>query len=93
MANTHIEIATLLSARTKQGAIELVVNDTKTQMDLPKAREVLSMLSQAIEAAVSDELIFRFLSEKIGLQEDAAARALLDFREMRQGSRAAVYPQ
>jgi hypothetical protein len=61
-------------------------------MDLPKAREVLSMLSGAIEAAVSDELMFAFLTTKIRLPEAAAAMALLDLRELRQGSKGTVYP-
>src|SRR5262245_11848885 len=87
------EIASILSARTKEGMIEFQINDQKVQMDLPKAREVRGMLDGAIEAAVSDTLIFKFLTSKIGLPEAAAARALLDFRELRQGSKGTVYPQ
>lgn len=91
---TTIEIGTILSHRTKEGLVELTLNGEKTQMDLPKAREVLGMLSGAIEAAVSDQLMFKFLtSPKIGLSENAAAAALLDFRELRQGSRSTVFPQ
>jgi hypothetical protein len=88
----HIEIGSLLASRTKRGAIELKVGDRAVQMDLAKARDVLAMLSGAIEAAVSDELMFKFLTEKIGLPEAAAAMALLDLRELRQGSKDTVYP-
>jgi len=88
----HLEVATILSQRTKQGMVELTLNREKTQMDLDKAREVRGMLDGAIEAAVSDTLIFAFLTTKVGITEEAAARALLDFRELRQGSRATVYP-
>jgi hypothetical protein len=90
---TTIEIGTILSHRTKQGMVELTLNDEKTQMDLDKAREVLSMLAGAIEAAVSDGLLYAFLTKKVGMHEDRAARALLDFRELRQGSRSTVFPQ
>ena len=90
---TRIEIATILSHRTKQGMVELTLNGETTQMDLDKAREVLGMLASAIEAAVSDGLIFAFLTTKVGLSEEKAARALLDFRELRQGSRQTVFPQ
>ena len=90
---THLEIGTILSHRTKQGMVELTLNGEKTQMDLDKAREVLGMLASAIEAAVSDGLLYAFLTTKVGLSEDKAARALLDFRELRQGSRSTVYPQ
>lgn len=91
--NTTIEIGTILSQRTKHGVVELVVNGHKVQMDLDKAREVRGMLDGAIEAAVSDGLIYAFLTSKIGLPENAAAAALLDFRELRQGSREVVFPQ
>ncbi len=90
---THIEIASILSHRTKEGMVAFTLNGEKTQMDLAKAREVRGMLDGAIEAAVSDGLLFAFLTTKVGLSENAAATALLDFRELRQGSRSTVYPQ
>ncbi len=90
---TSIEVGTILSHRTKQGMVELVVDGHKVQMDLDKAREVRGMLDGAIEAAVSDGLIYAFLTSKIGLSENAASAALLDFRELRQGSRSTVFPQ
>ena len=90
---TTIEIATILSHRTKEGVVELTLNGEKTQMDLAKAREVRGMLDGAIEAAVSDTLIFRFLTLRVKLSEEKAAAALLDFRELRQGSRSTVFPQ
>jgi hypothetical protein len=90
---TRIEIGSILSARTKEGMVELTLNGEKTQMDLAKAREVRGMLDGAIEAAVSDGLVFAFLTQKVGLEAGAAAQALLDFRELRQGSRSTVFPQ
>jgi len=91
-AFSTIEIGTILSQRTKQGMVEFQLNGEKTLLDLPKAREVRAMLDGAIEAAVSDQLLFTFLTTRVGLSEDKAGAALLDFRELRQGSRAAVYP-
>ena len=90
--NTTIEIGTILSHRTKEGMVEFTLNDERTQFDLAKAREVRGMLDGAIEAAVSDGLIFAFLTTKVGLSEEKAVMALRDFREMRQGSRDVVYP-
>jgi hypothetical protein len=89
---TDITVSTLLSSRTKEGRIDFTMNGELTQMDLDKAREVVGMLQGAIEAAVSDELMYRFLVEKVGLEPDRASAALVDFREMRQGSRETVYP-
>jgi len=91
-ATTDITVSTLLSSRTKEGRIDFSLNGELTQMNLPKAREIVWMLQGAIEAAVSDELIFKFLRTKVGLSEDAASQALLDFRELRQGSRDVVHP-
>jgi len=91
--DTRIELASIVSHRTSRGMVELTVNAEVAQMDLDKAREVLGMLQGAIEAAITDELLLAFLtSEKVGLDRDSAGRALLDFREMRQGSRGTVYP-
>ena len=67
---TDITVSTLLSSRTKQGRIDFTLNGELTQMDLDKAREVVLMLNHAIEAAISDELMYRFLTEKIGLEPD-----------------------
>lgn len=89
---SDIAVGSLLSARSKQGRVELSLNGDVTQMDLDKAREVVGMLQGAIEAAVSDQLIYAFLTTKIGLSDEQASTALLDFRELRQGSRATVYP-
>lgn len=89
---TDITVSTLLSSRTKEGRIDFTLNGELTQMDLDKAREVVGMLQGAIEAAVSDELMYRFLTEKVGLEPDRAGAALIDFREMRQGSRDLVHP-
>ena len=90
---SSVEIGTILSHRTKEGMVEFCLNGEKTQWDLAKAREIRAMLDGAIEAAVSDGLIYAFLTTKVGLSEDKAAAALLDFRELRQGSRETVYPQ
>lgn len=89
---TEITVGSLVSRRDGQGRVELQLNGEMTQMELDKAREVVGMLQGAIEAAVSDQLIVQFLTEKIGLSPDDANAALVDFREMRQGSRDRVHP-
>jgi hypothetical protein len=91
-AATDITVSTLLSSRTKEGRIDLAMNGELTQMDLDKAREVVGMLQGAIEAAISDQLMYQFLTEKIGLDDMRASAALIDFRELRQGSREIVRP-
>lgn len=90
-ANT-IETASILSQRTGRGMVQLQVNGQMVQLEIEKAREVLAMLSGAIEAAISDELLFRFLTERLDIDRERASSVLMDFREMRQGSRDTVFP-
>lgn len=89
---TTIEVASLLSARTKAGMVELVVNSERTQMDIRKAREVVGMLQAAVEAAISDEAVYTLARTKLGVSEEVASNMLLDLRELRQGSRSTVFP-
>lgn len=87
-----VEIGTLLSQRTREGLVEIAINGETTQMDVRKARDVCANLHGAIEAAISDQLIYAFLAEKVGLDPEQAARALVDFREMRQGTKGVAWP-
>lgn len=86
-----IEIGTLLSARTKQGIVEIVINGECVQLEIAKAREVGTMLLQAIEAATSDEVTYRFMREKLGASDEQACAALIDYRELRQGTRDTLF--
>lgn len=86
------ECSTLISSRTGEARVNVYMDGHHMQLDLDKARTVRGILDGAIEAAVSDWLLYRFLTTKIGLPADAAGRALLDFRELRQGSRDTVNP-
>lgn len=88
----ELEIHTILSNRTKEGMINFKMGDAASQWDISKAKEIHRMLGEAIEAAVSDTLIYKFLTEKVGLSEEKAAMALLDFRELRQGTRGILFP-
>ena len=91
-AGADVTVSTLLSSATKEGRVELTLNGELTQMDLPKAREIVGMLQEAIEAAASDQMIWVFLTKNVGLDPEKAAMALVDFREIRQGSRGLVHP-
>jgi hypothetical protein len=88
----EVAVSTILSSRTKTGMIEFSLNEAMSQWDLDKAREIHRMLGEAIEAAVSDTLIYAFLVQKVGLSDEQASRALLDFRELRQGTRGVAFP-
>jgi len=89
---TDISVSTLLSSKDQTGRIDFTLNGELTQMDLDKARLIVCMLNEAIEAAVSDEMFYKFLTTRIGMAHEKALMALLDFREIRQGSRDIVNP-
>jgi hypothetical protein len=91
-ATSNITVSTLLSSKTKEGRVELALNGELTQMDLPKAREIVGMLQDAIEAAMTDQMLYEYLTKTIGMNPEAASMALIDFRELRQGSRGIVHP-
>ncbi len=89
---SEITIGTILSSRTKTARIDFTLNGELTQWDLDKAREILEMLQTAIEAAISDELIYKFLRDRLGLTDAEASAGMVAFRELRQGSAGTVYP-
>jgi hypothetical protein len=88
-----IEIGSLVSAQTHEGLVELQVGGVTVQLPIPKAREVAQMLTGAIEAAISDQLLVAFLRDKVEISPSGIAKVLRDFRELRQGSRDTVYLQ
>lgn len=88
-----LEFHSLVSHRSREGRVSMFIDHRQVaQFDVAKAKEVHRMLGEAIEAAISDELLVRFLTEKVGLSTDAAVLALRDFRVMRQGTAETVFP-
>lgn len=77
----------VLTQQSKQARVDVAFNGEHLQLGLDKAREMVSVLVRAIESAATDELMYRFLTERIGLPDDRAALAILEFHELRQPSR------
>jgi uncharacterized protein YpmS len=91
--NHSLEIHSLLSNRDKKGKVNILKDgEIVFQFDVTKAKEVCQMLHEAIEAAISDEMIYQFFITKVKLDDARASSILLDFRELRQGSKETVYP-
>jgi hypothetical protein len=88
----NFEASAIVGAKAKTGLVNAKFNDVDIQMDIAKAREVIGMLQNAMEAAISDGLFFQWLTDKRGFTWEQAGEALLDWREMRQGSRGIVRP-
>ena len=78
---------------SQRGFVELVINETSTQMTTTKAREIGLMLIEAAEAGVSDEIVMTLLRERVGITDvERQGRILIDLREIRQGARTTVFP-
>jgi hypothetical protein len=86
-----ITVASGFGHTSQRGNVELTVNDQVVQMDVKKAREVGLMLLEAAEAATSDEILSTLLA-RLGLGPEARGRALMDLREIRQGTRGTSWP-
>jgi len=80
-------VTSIFGATKRRGLVEVQLGDTRVQVPVAKAREMRDMLTEVIEAAISDELLMRFLVDRVGMPLDRAGAALLEFREMRQGTR------
>lgn len=88
----HVTVSSGFGQKSRVGFVELTVNETRTQMDAKKAREIGLMLIEGAEAAASDQ-IFVTLLERMGLDSmEAHGRVLLELREIRQGTRGVSWP-
>jgi hypothetical protein len=89
----NVTVASGYGTKSKRGFVELTIDETLTQMDATKAREVGLMLREAAEAATSDEVFVQLLV-KLGVPNDPqmTGQVLLDLRELRQGTRGTSYP-
>lgn len=82
--SVRLWVRSILGSREKRGLIELLLNEKSIiMMDLASARDFHRNLGAAIEAAQTDEFLFTFLSQRLGLPDDKCAAVLQDFREMR----------
>jgi hypothetical protein len=74
-----------------EGIVEIIVNTERMQMPIDKAREVYGMLGGAIEAAITDEIVWKAL-EEMKVPEHAIGGFIMRLRDSRQGSTGVVYP-
>lgn len=90
----ELELSTILSNKTKAGMVNMTIDGKIiAQWDIAKARTIHRMLGECIEAAIADTMIYTYLVERVGLSEEKASMALMDFRVIRQGGLDAVFEQ
>lgn len=87
-----VSVSSGFGQTSRVGFVELTLNETRSQMDAKKAREIGLMLIEAAEAAASDEIFVKLL-ERIGVESvEQHGRILLELRELRQGTRGVSWP-
>ena len=86
-------MSSLYGQNTRLGLVQLTVDGHPiSQLEPTKAKEIGLFLIECAEAAISDQVLVEFLVGKLGVERDKAAMALKDVREIRQGTREAVFP-
>lgn len=88
----EFSVGTILSARDGAGKVEIALGGELMQVDVAKAKVIVGMLHEAIEAAITDEMVSKFLIGEFRLSQEQAAIAVGRMREYRQGSRDVVNP-
>jgi len=89
----EVRVGSGYGTKTKKGHVEMSVNDELVQMDVRKAREIGLWLIESAEAAMSDEMFMKLLSERVGIDDpERLGYILLDLREIRQGTRGTSWP-
>ena len=74
----------IFGVRTRKGLVGLTVGDRKPiYMSPEEARSVAADLLQTATAAETDEVLMRWLRERLNIEDEQGAQVLQDLRKMR----------
>lgn len=79
----QVVVRSMYGHHHQRGLVVLKIEEELAQITPTKAREIAGMLLEAAEAAEGDHFIVRYMMQRVGLSEKAAAQVLVDFRQMR----------
>jgi hypothetical protein len=83
-AETVITVRNLLSHRDNVGRVELAINDTIAQLEIPHAIEIAQGILGAAEAARVDQFMFGFARDELHLEPERAAQLVQASRVYRE---------
>jgi hypothetical protein len=78
-----LEFTSGVSAETGQGFVKLTWGEQHGQLTPAEARRHAFGILEAADAADSDSFLWRFLQQTVGLDDQRAARVLVEFRAYR----------
>ncbi len=93
LGDEHVIVTSLYGAKSGEPGVNLQMGEVRLQMDVKSAQKVALDILAATEAAISDAAVVQLLVDKLGIDRTRAGLVLLDLREIRQGSRDAVFHQ
>jgi len=83
----------IFGAKTRKGLVGLTIGDRKpVYMSPEEARSVAADILQAATAAETDEVLMRWLHERLGMADEQGVQVLRDLRQMRE-ERPGAQPQ
>lgn len=83
--DTTIWSHSIFGAKTRRGLVGLTVGDRKPiYMSPEEARSVAADLLQTATAAETDEVLMRWLNERLDMPDTQATQVLRDLRHMRE---------
>lgn len=75
----------IFGAVTRKGLVGLTIGDRKpVYMSPEEARSVAADLLQSATAAETDEVLMRWLHERLGMEDEQGVQVLQDLRKMRE---------
>lgn len=72
----------IYGAKTKQGIVQIVWGEFKTQCSILEAKKIAYIILEAAEAASTDQALIRFF-EKLNFPMEALGALLQEMRKMR----------
>jgi hypothetical protein len=82
---TVIWAHSIFGAQTRKGLVGITIGDREpVYMSPEEARSVAADILQAATAAETDEVLMRWLAERLGLDDQQGIQVLRDLRKMRE---------
>lgn len=83
MSKHTLRVISLVSRRTNNGLVEIMVDNGRIQINPNQARKIAGDIVAAAEGAEGDAFLYNFITEELKQDDAAAAMILSQFRDYR----------